>query len=337
MTLQELAARLRAARRVLLTTHQVPDGDGAGVELALLQVLEAMGQDVRPVTVGALPARLRFLPGADRLLDWNRLGSTERACLLENLDLALVVDMHAWSLLGPLGEALQSAALPTYFLDHHPLTTTNAHVVCDPAVSSAGELCWSLIKLLDRPVEPNVATCLYAAISYDTNSFKYLRGRPEVHRIAADLLASGADADAVYRHLYASQSPRTVAFLSRALCRLQQTPDGTIAWSHVPRPAGSSTDPTRDDFRDLITHLLEIDGVEVAFTLQEDEQDAYKVSLRSMGRTPVDGIARALGGGGHLFAAAAQLSGPVDRAAAEIIERIRAATPPGVDDTPDQG
>jgi phosphoesterase RecJ-like protein len=323
MRMRRLLDSVRSAREILLTTHQAPDGDGIGSELGLMFVLEGLAVRVHAFIDGEVPDRLRHLPGAQRLRNWAKLAPAEQQVILAAGELGLVVDTHDWSLAGPLGEALRTAGFPTLFLDHHPPAAPGRpEVFSDPQASSTGELAWRLARELTPQISGEAATCFYAAIAYDTNSFKYLRGRAAAHRAAADLIDAGADAEAVYRHLFASRPPGKLALLARVLEGSARTDEGRIAWLLIRREWISSGQLCRDDLRDLVTSLLEIDGVEVAFTLQE-EGPSLKLSLRSMGRVAVNGIARSLGGGGHLYAAAAQLTGTPEEAVRQVLGLIR--------------
>jgi phosphoesterase RecJ-like protein len=319
LQIDDLSGLLREAQRVLLTTHQTPDGDGIGCQLALLLAFDALGRPARIVNDGPIPPRFTFLPGASRTLDWSAADSQGRARALEGVDLAVAIDTHAWAMLGAVGEALRAAAIPTLFVDHHPMRdAANPNVFCDPEASSAGEVCWRLVQHLGARITPEAATCLYAAIAYDTNSFKYLRGRSEPHRAAAALIAHGADTEAVYRHVFASNSAGKVVFLSELLRSIQLREEGRVAWVVISRELVARTAVTRDDLRDAVTQLLEVEGVEVAVMFHEREDDGYKVSLRSKGNYPVSPIACRLEGGGHLFAAGAHADGPLE----PLLERV---------------
>ncbi|MBP7669233.1 MAG: DHH family phosphoesterase [Candidatus Eisenbacteria bacterium] len=323
--MRRLADMLKGSDELLLTTHQAPDGDGVGSLLGLLHVLESRGAKAHAIIDGETPAKLRFLPGSDRLRDWSLLDEPARRGLIERCRLALVLDTHQWALLGPLGEVLRAASFPTLFLDHHPSPAPlGPEVFGTPEVSSTGELAWLLACELGETISPAAATCFYAALAYDTNSFKYLRGRPEAHRIAARLIEAGADTDEIYRNLFASRSPERLAILARVLGEAHRENEGRVAWLVIRKEWLDSGAIAREELRDVVTCLLETEGVEIAFTLQEEDGRTIKASLRSKGRVPVNGVARALGGGGHAFAAAAQWDG----ALAEAATRVLALLPP---------
>ncbi len=329
---ERLARQLREARHVLLATHECPDGDGIGSQLAMRLVLasNAIGSSV--IVAGHVPPHLRFLPGVETIREWESLAGRARAELLATADLAFVLDTHNLNMIGPLGAALREAGTATLFLDHHPVLEDDPQrVFCDAEASSTGELAWVLARELMHPLSAAVATCLYTAISYDTNSFKYLRGRGETLAAAAELVRLGADTDAVYRHLFASATPGKVRLLGEVLRDCRYTAAGRIVWVRIPAAFADAPDVTRDDLRDAITHLLEIDGVEVAASFLAIDSERCRVSLRSMGLYPVSRVARQLGGGGHRLAAGVQLAMPVDQAIPRVLallEALLSAAPP---------
>jgi phosphoesterase RecJ-like protein len=318
--LDRLAQQLRDASSILITTHRNPDGDGLGCLLALNDVLAGADRRIALVTPGEIPARFRFLPDSQTIRNWYELGAEEKTGLLGGHDLALVVDAHELYMLDTLGDALREAQLPLAFLDHHPVR--NAHpsgLYADPSASSTGELCFHLIgRMQAKPMSKQAATCLFVAITYDTNFFKYLRQRAETLRVAADLIDLGADADEIYRHVFASNSPAKVALCRDLLQRFQLAAGGRIAYLVIDTDLIKRAGAQPDDMRDLITQLLEIAGVEIAVTFKQRQDGRYKVSLRSKGRIPLSAVTDALGGGGHLFASGAHVDGSL----AEVRDRV---------------
>ncbi|MBD3235402.1 MAG: hypothetical protein GF330_01700 [Candidatus Eisenbacteria bacterium] len=326
--LAPLAAALRPAERLLLTTHHAPDGDGIGCMLALAEALGRLGKHVQLVSSGAPPPRFSFLPGASAIRDLSGETTESIRRISAQVDLVLVVDAHEWSLLGRLGEVWREGTRSIYFLDHHPPSRSDpAHIFCDPGAPSTGELCWQLLDALEVRCTASMATCVYAAIAYDTQMFRYLRGRASTHRVAAALIDAGAESERVYRHIFAANSPAKVALLGEVLQTLQLARGGRIAWAAIRREQIDRTGASRDDLRDMIVPLLEIEGVEVALTFKERDDGSYKVSLRSKGRIPVGPTAARLGGGGHAFAAGAHLAGPLPDATARLIEMLLPEAP----------
>ncbi len=308
-----IAQRILAARRILISTHEDPDGDGIGAMMALAIALERIGISVDPILPDPCPDRFQFLDpeGWLRILGPN---ADRHEC---EADLALVVDTHRWQQLGRLGELIRASGTPTLFLDHHPVAgALRPDVDCDASASSTGEMVYRLIRsYLDLPIDARVGECLYTAIAYDTHSFRFIRNNPSPHLVAADLLSRGVDAGRVYRHIFGSNPVGKMRLVGEILSTLRLEEQGRLAWVELRHERILEHQARLDDLRDAVNYLIEIDGVEVAVLLKETESMEIKVSLRSKGRIEVRGIAQNLGGGGHPFAAGATLAPPIEDAA----------------------
>jgi phosphoesterase RecJ-like protein len=320
-SMKRLAERIRASRRIFLSTHADPDGDGIGALLALMIALKRTGMEVDCLLPDPCPKRFRFLDseGALRSLppDADSLGCPRP-------DLALILDTHRWTLLGRVGELMRKAGYPTLFLDHHPVGGAEREDVCgDEGASSTGEIVYRLLhSYLDLPIDARVGECLYTAIAYDTHSFRYVRNSPSPHLVAADLLSRGVDATHVYRHLFASNPVGKMRLLGEVLGAIEIRDQGKLAYAELSQVAIRNHDCSPDDLRDAVNYLLEVSGVEVAALLKEADGGEIKVSLRSKGRVEVQDAALAMGGGGHPFAAGATLVGSLAEARTRVLGLI---------------
>ena len=68
-----------AAQRIMLTTHENPDGDGLGSEVALFHHLREIGKDARIINYSSLPDEYSFLGGDDIFETFNK---NKQLCLL---------------------------------------------------------------------------------------------------------------------------------------------------------------------------------------------------------------------------------------------------------------
>jgi bifunctional oligoribonuclease and PAP phosphatase NrnA len=201
----------------------------------------------------------------------------------------------------------------------------------DAAAASTGELVYRLLhQNLGWSITASVAEAIYISISFDTNSFKHIRSNPASLVIAADLVTRGVDTNRVYRHLFGSNSPSKARLLGWVLSSVQFDCGGRLAWVGIPHRLVGELRLERDEMRDSICHILEIDGVEVAATLKEVEPGKIQVSLRSKGACPINGVAAALGGGGHPMAAGCDLPGSCEEVWARLhplLARLAEAVP----------
>lgn len=56
-----LKSAIHSAKRIMVSTHQLPDGDGLGAEVALFHYLKAAKKQVRIYNPDPIPKRYKFL------------------------------------------------------------------------------------------------------------------------------------------------------------------------------------------------------------------------------------------------------------------------------------
>jgi len=311
------AAFARPPGRALMLGHVHPDGDVLGTLLALGMALEDAGWAVAYGGPHPVPESLAFLPGAER---YRRLEQVDG-----RFDLAVLTDCPDPGRTEGLIDGARRAAPVIVNIDHHPDNHRYGSVNwVDPTAAATGEMVYALIIALDLPVKPGIATDLFIAIHMDTGSFRYSNVTPATFRIAADLVAAGAEPAFVSTQLYERRTPEALAELGRVLARVRVSEDGRIAWLAL--PAGF----VREAFveaEDLVNYPRSIGTVKVAALLREQGTGSVKVSLRAKGEVDVNRIAARFGGGGHANAAGCVLRGTLEAAEAELLAAIRQALP----------
>src|SRR5919112_471010 len=137
--LSDAAAALRGADRLLVTTHENPDGDALGSMLALTLALRQLGKDVVMYLAGEgpLPGEYGFMP-----LDELRRRLPEDA----GERVLVAVDCANESRLGPDPEILQMAPKVLDIDHHHDNTRFGDLNVVDATASSTGELLRDLFR-----------------------------------------------------------------------------------------------------------------------------------------------------------------------------------------------
>ncbi len=299
-------ARKRAIRLIensndiFVATHIRPDGDALGSLLGLLLALEKTGARVAALCTDPVPANYAFLPAADRILslppDWKA-------------GLGIVVDCDGLGRTGALEPAL--ASLPALIdLDHHDTDRTfGQERLVDATAGAAAEIVHELIRDMGTPLDAEISTCLYAAILTDTGRFCYGNTTARSLRIAAELVASGADPH----------------YIARNLSRLSAAEDGQIV-SSVLRPEDfECTGAAPSETEGIIGHLRAIGGTRVAILFVEPDHDAVRVSLRSDGSVDVGEVALGFGGGGHAMAAGCTVTGSVEVVEQSVLDAVRLA------------
>ncbi len=205
-------------------------------------------------------------------------------------------------------------------IDHHRMMVRhieNALVFYhEPFASSASEMVAELVQYLgDRAVTPAVAEAMLAGVMLDTKYF-VLKTGVRTFEAAAYLRRKGADTVTVKRMFSDSIDAYKAKYRIVSNARMYG------------RFAVASTDAELPDIRvsaaQAADELLSIQGVDASFVIYP-AGGVVNVSARSLGEVNVQLIMEALGGGGHLTMAGAQLSGvTVDQAREKLVAVIQA-------------
>ncbi|OZV79340.1 DHH family phosphoesterase [Micromonospora echinospora] len=311
--------RLTPDSRVLLICHVNPDGDALGSMLGFGLGLRRLGlRGVQATFPGPpeVPEPFRDLPGLDLLVP--------AAEAYRDPDLVLCFDAASESRLGDLVDRLAVAA-PAVVLDHHASNTGfgDVHLV-DPQAAATSVVAEQLLTRLDVPLDAEIAECLYVALATDTGSFRFDATTPDVHRMAARLLATGIRPGEISRRIFDTRPFGAVRLYGDVLGRTRLEPAAAgghgFVWTYA-----TLADLDRHDQRPYVLEPL-IDSVrctaeaDVSGVLKQIAEDGWAVSLRSKGAVDVSRVAVALGGGGHRFAAGFTGQGT----AQDVVARIRA-------------
>lgn len=319
--MKTLASRILKAQSILLSTHRQCDGDGLGAQLGLFHALKASGKDVQVINVDATPKKYRFL-FPDRWIQYFDSDSN----LPEQVDLGLIFDTNDERLVEPLYTPMRAVAKQVAFIDHHPILkqgpSPTAESWIDVTSASTGEMAYRLIKELGLPINRDVARCLYTSITFDTQLYRFVRNSPMSHRIAAEMMEHGIDTEEIHRHLFGNQTVQKMAFLARALGQIEYFAEGRLAVLKLRDADLFHYNLEPDDSRDVIDMLMNIECLEAAALFREEEENEYKISLRSKGKIEVLSVAEDIGGGGHAHAAGAFVKGDYQTLKDQVVDDL---------------
>ena len=308
---------LRGARKLLLTTHENPDGDALGSLLAMHWVLQQIGKDsLMYMSPDEFP-----LPYEYRDLTFDDLVGAPP----EDLDERVVVFLDCGNIDRMPVDFLQRDGIHIVNIDHHHDNTRFGTVnLVSPRASCTAEIVFGLAGELGAEITPRIADALYVGLVTDTGKFMYENTTPAAHRMAADLIEAGVDPHVVFRRLFGGLPFRRLLLLARALQRVARYDDGAITLVTLVREDFEETGAVETDSEGIIDHLRSVEGTKVAVLVRElvadDRRGQSKVSLRATdGSVDVSIIARELGGGGHRQAAGASTELSLD----ELVELIR--------------
>jgi phosphoesterase RecJ-like protein len=321
---------LRGSAKLLVVTHENPDGDALGSLVAMHGLLTALGKD----TLMYIDASEFPLPHEYRFLAFEGLVTEPPA----DLDERTIVFVDCGNLERNPAEALQRPGAHILNIDHHHDNTrfgTANHV--DPEASCTAEMIWDMLHALELDLTPEVAEALYVGLITDTGCFMYENTRPRAHLMAAELIDAGVDVHGVYRRVYEEVPFGKLMLLARGLTKVQRFDGGRLTISSLTAEDFIQSGAEESYAEGVVDHLRAVEGTAVAALVRDrlpvvgepgsdDEANRLrKVSLRASDtRIDVSAIARLQGGGGHRAAAGFATQLPCEELIAFLRAEIRA-------------
>jgi phosphoesterase RecJ-like protein len=299
---EQVLDEIRAAQKLIVVTHENPDGDALGSLVAMQRILAALGKDSEPFIDERelpLPNEYRFLP-----LDGALTAPPD------DVEHRTVIFLDCGNLERNPAEAFRRPGMHILNIDHHHDNTRFGTVnLVDPGASCTAEIVWDLMHGLGVQPTIEIAEALYLGLITDTGRFMYENTSARAHLMAAELIDSGVDVPDVYRRVYEGVPYGKLALLARGLAKVQRYDDGRLTVTELDARDFEESGAEASYSEGVIDHLRAVEGTAVAALVREligatGGQRLRKVSLRaSDDRVDVSAIARAQGGGGHRGAA----------------------------------
>lgn len=313
-----------ASRRVVLTTHAGPDGDGIGSMVGLSLALRALGKTVAMVCADPVPPDLTFVPRADEVQVLPQLEALPFAP-----DLIIVCDSAGLARLGAVHGESQSAfaALPILNLDHHRTNERFGRVdLVDATAAATVEIVYELLERLRVAPTQEAATALMTGLVTDTVGFRTESVTPRTLTLAAQLLERGAPLEEINYRVFRATRYAKLKLWGYGLSNLQRSEDGRIVWTTLPREVRMELGAKETDLMGLASLIEGIEGADIVILAWDKRKDPLRTGISLRSRTAnVAAVAQTLGGGGHAGAAGALLTNtPLNEGLRKAVEAAKA-------------
>ena len=304
---------LRSCEDVYILIHMNPDGDCIGSGYSLQAVLKLLGKRSKVICADPIPERFHFLLPEE----------PEEEFPAKNI---VSVDCADESRFGSLKETY--AGKVQLCIDHHISNdgyAEYAHV--EPDASSACEVLYKIYRQLGVKFTKQIAECLYTGIATDTGCFKFSCAGADTHLIVSEIMREFPEIryDLINRNMFVVKSPARIKAEMIMLSQMEYHLDGkcTMIWETKEICEENQINPK--DMEGLTSLPLQPEGVEIGITLREQDDNWYRLSLRSADRINVSEICVKFGGGGHVKAAGCQLQGTPDEVRQVLLNAVAEA------------
>ena len=332
--MKSILSCIQNANKVAIFTHQSPDGDAMGSSLAMYHYVLSLGKQAQVVVPNVFPEFLVWMPGAESILIYDTQ-TTQADAYLNDADLIICTDFNAPKRIGALGDKMLTLSCPKIMIDHHLYPTDFADfIVSVPEASSTCELVHNLLSTANCQLSTDIATVLYTGLMTDTGNFSYNSNRPQIYGMIAQLIAAGADKDAIYNAVFNQYSVDRVKLVGYCLYqKMRVFPEHHTALIYLSRKELYRFNFQKGDAEGIVNMPLQSKDIHYSVFMREDKatpdemaknggiKTKIKLSFRSQGNRPVNVFAQEIfAGGGHANAAGGEFYGPLPEAVQRFLD-----------------
>lgn len=294
---------------IYITGHINPDGDCIGSTFGFALAMAEMGK--KPVILlDDYAERFNILNGKQYVFkgDYSELEP----------DIMFSIDCGDINRLGK-AKAVFERAKYTYNIDHHISNTEFADVnIVNGKASSACEVIYEIISNF-TDVSRDIATALYTGLLTDTGGFRHNSTSERTHQIAGRLVALGVDTPEIHTKFLMEHSLVEAKIFAKAISKMCL--NNGIAYTYVTKGDMLECGAESKNLDSIVGYLLNTEGAEVAIFASERDNDIVKLSFRSK-NIDVNAVAQLYGGGGHILAAGAAVTGNIDEVLSNVIGEV---------------
>ena len=127
-----------------------------------------------------------------------------------------------------------------------------------------------------------------------------------------------------YIRVLETKTKANFELMKRTIDRMEFLEDGKVTFTYITNKDLKEVNAGIGDHEGLVEIGRDVEGVEVSvFIRQKDEEETYKVSMRSNDYVNVSDVCMMFGGGGHEKAAGAVIQGDIEQVKQKIMKELK--------------
>lgn len=315
-TLDLIKEYITSAEKIIVMTHDSPDGDAVGCTLAMNKALRNFNKEA-DIYIPEYSRLFGFLPGANEI----------KSNIDENVQYDLAISLDCADTKRLIGYEFFENAKKTIVIDHHGSNQMYGDInFVNPAAPACAEVLVSIFQYLEIPIEKDIGSCLLTGIITDTGGFSYSGVTADTFEFTAELIRKGVHITELYKKVFQTKTKTHFELAKRIMDRTEFYEDGKIAFTYMTSKDEEEVKAEPGDQEGLVEIGRDIEGVELSiFAKQKEGKDLYKISMRSDEYVNVSDLCLIYGGGGHPRAAGCQIKGSLDDIKTKLLNQAKKA------------
>lgn len=313
MTLDSILEEIKKAEKIVILTHEAPDGDAIGSSLAMKHALDYLEKKA-DVILPEYSKCFEFLPGIE---------SAKIKTDIKKYDLAIAVDCADYKIMKGYSKYFEQAT-KKISIDHHGSNKMYADInFVNPVSPACAQVLIGIFDYWNIPISKEIGTCLATGIITDTGGFNY-NVTAETFEFTAEILRKGVNISEIYRKALETKTRPNFELSRIAQNRMEFLEGGKVTFTYITAEDEEKVGASTGDHEGIVQIGRCIEGVEVSIFLHEQkEKGGFKISLRSSEYVNVSDIGLMFGGGGHIRAAGAFSCGTPEQIKNKILLEVR--------------
>ncbi len=298
---KNLDSYLKKYDKIIISTHESPDADGLGAEIAFHELLQDIGKKSIIINSDPTPDTVEFIDIDNEINIYD-----ESFQLPDDIEeyAQIVLDTNDYDNIGAAYHKLKDVVQDLFIIDHHEGDRDKLELnFIKVEASSACEIIYDIIINYKQELSFKAAQAIYTGMLFDTGSFRYPKTSPWTYNIAAHCIEKGADPFKIYEQLYESNSLSSFSLRGKILASMEVLHNGKMIAMKMTPEMLKETGASFTEGEPAINLPLTVKGVIASVLIKQDFDGPVKVSMRTKGDYNVAEIAMANGGGGHKNAA----------------------------------
>ena len=293
--------------KIVILTHDHPDGDTLGCAFALQRALLKKGKKVKTVCNDIIPDKFSYM--------FDDISNDD----FSDEKYIVSVDVANSQLLGKDVKEKYCGRI-NLAIDHHALTKIESEkLYVDDSAAAACEIIYDIVERMDVEIDEKMASCLYTGLCTDTGCFRYNNTTAKTHLMASKLIDLGADYFEINTVMFEIKTKTYLKLESLVMDTLEMHFDDRCVIVNISQDMYEKSGSNESETDPIAAKTRQIEGVLVGATIREKKDGTYKVSIRTNGELDASAICEALGGGGHSKAAGCQIEGTLEEAKEKLL------------------
>lgn len=312
MTLDRILEEINKAEKIVILTHESPDGDAIGSSLAMSLALKGLGKNP-DVIIPEYSRLFQFLPDADNIKESSDIERYDLAISLDCADLKRLVKNGYFE-----------NAKTKIVIDHHGSNKMYGDLnFVNPVSPACCEILAEIFQYLDIEITKEIGICILTGIITDTGGFRYSGVTAETFEFTAELLQKGINVSDIYKRVLQTKTKANFELVKRALDRMEFLEDGKVTFTYITNKDTEEVQAEPGDHEGLVELGRDVEGVELSIFIRQKDENSYKVSMRSNDYINVSDVCLMFGGGGHPRAAGALVEGTIQEVKQKLLAEVR--------------